>query len=49
MQNTGKTQSENTAATMPQHLVDRFESEWRQMRAGSAEAPKSAFSTPDKR
>ncbi|WP_200943761.1 MULTISPECIES: hypothetical protein [unclassified Rhizobium] len=42
MQNTGKTPAETAAPTMPQYLVDRFENEWRQMRASAAETPKAA-------
>ncbi|WP_198935132.1 hypothetical protein [Pararhizobium arenae] len=47
MQNTGKATAETAA--VPQHLVDRFENEWRQMRTSAAETPKPAFITPDKR
>ena len=47
MQNTGKTPAETAA--VPQHLVDRFENEWRQMRSSASETQKPAFSTLEKR
>ncbi len=49
MQDTSKAPSETPVATMPQHLVDRFENEWRQMRSGISEPSKSPFSASDKR
>jgi hypothetical protein len=44
-----KIQADTTRSTVPQHILDRFESAWQQMRANASEAPKSAETEDDKR
>lgn len=44
-----KTPSEATRSTIPQHILDRFENEWHQMRSNAASAPKSLQREDDKR
>ncbi|HTO30841.1 MAG TPA: hypothetical protein VL202_06665 [Pararhizobium sp.] len=44
-----KNPSEATRSTIPQHILDRFESEWHQMRSSAAAAPKSFQREDDKR
>ncbi|WP_162843346.1 hypothetical protein [Pararhizobium polonicum] len=44
-----KQPSDTTRSTIPQHVVDRIENEWHQMRANASSAPKSFHTGDDKR
>lgn len=44
-----KIQADTTRATVPQHILDRFENAWQQMRANASSAPKSAADEDGKR
>ena len=43
-----KIQADTTRSTVPQHILDRFENAWQQMRANASPAPKSASGDDDK-
>lgn len=43
-----KMQADTTRSTVPQHILDRFENAWQQMRANASSAPKSASGDDDK-
>ena len=43
-----KMQADTTRSTVPQHILDRFENAWQQMRANASPAPKSASGDDDK-
>jgi hypothetical protein len=44
-----KIQADTTRATVPQHILDRFENAWQQMRANASVEPKSIVAEDDKR
>ena len=44
-----KIQADATRATVPQHILDRFENAWQQMRLNAASAQKPSNGTGDKR
>ncbi|URK88212.1 hypothetical protein LP421_12640 [Rhizobium sp. RCAM05350] len=44
-----KIQADTTRPTVPQHILDRFENAWQQMRANATSAPKSPATEDDKR
>lgn len=44
-----KVQADATRATVPQHILDRFENAWQQMRLNASSAPKPSNSTDHKR
>lgn len=44
-----KIQADATRATVPQHILDRFENAWQQMRANASAEPKSIATEDDKR
>ncbi|MDW5314476.1 hypothetical protein [Rhizobium sp. PL01] len=44
-----KIQADTNRSTVPQHILDRFESAWQQMRANASEIPKSATAEDNKR
>lgn len=44
-----KNPSEAIRPTIPQHILDRFENEWHQMRSSAASATKSFQRDDDKR
>jgi hypothetical protein len=44
-----KIQADTNRSTVPQHILDRFESAWQQMRANASEIPKSAAAEDNKR
>ncbi|MEK1929334.1 MAG: hypothetical protein AAAC47_06015 [Pararhizobium sp.] len=44
-----KIQADATRATVPQHILDRFENAWQQMRLNGSSARKTSDSTDDKR
>lgn len=43
-----KIQADTTRSTVPQHILDRFENAWQQMRANASPAPKSPASDDEK-
>ncbi|MBP1859794.1 hypothetical protein [Rhizobium herbae] len=44
-----KIQADTARSTVPQHILDRFENEWQQMRASASSAPKPSQTDDDKR
>ncbi|WP_438749472.1 hypothetical protein [Pararhizobium sp. O133] len=44
-----KNPSDATRSTIPQHILDRFEKEWHQMRSSAASVAKSFQREDDKR
>ncbi|CAN7180662.1 hypothetical protein LJR255_000366 [Pararhizobium sp. LjRoot255] len=44
-----KIQADATRATVPQHILDRFENAWQQMRLNASSAQKPSNGTDDKR
>jgi hypothetical protein len=44
-----KIQADTTRATVPQHILDRFETAWQEMRANASSTPKSPATEDDKR
>jgi hypothetical protein len=44
-----KMQADTTRSTVPQHILDRFENAWQQMRENAASTPKSSDTNDDKR
>ncbi|WP_280924016.1 hypothetical protein [Ciceribacter sichuanensis] len=42
MQTNSTTQTKTNAATIPAHVMERLESEWRQMRQGSTQPSSSS-------
>jgi hypothetical protein len=49
MNTESKIQADTTRATVPQHILDRFESEWQQMRLNASSAQKLSPGTSEKR
>lgn len=44
-----KIQADTTRSTVPQHILDRFETAWQQMRLNASSTQKTSNSTDDKR
>ncbi len=44
-----KIQADTTRSTVPQHILDRFENAWQQMRENTAPVQKSTGTADDKR
>ena len=44
-----KIQADATRATVPQHILDRFENAWQQMRLNASASPKPSSNTNEKR
>lgn len=44
-----KIQPDATRATVPQHILDRFENAWQQMRVNASSTQKLSTGTDDKR
>jgi hypothetical protein len=44
-----RTQADTTRSTVPQHILDRFENAWQQMRLNASASQKPSQSETDKR